>query len=1441
MKNKMKLTKTNKVIFAIVILFFICSAIFLSGLITKGKKVLAETSTEQYDYTDSDYLTKGSSYTIRDYADRLIGTQAHVQYTDGKYQIVYPEHDDPIVSIIPKNLFHTECSELVIGKEYGYYINTSLAGMNYNSTVMVFDIVIDTDLELTTDRVFITLKPLFEYKYVCVLGEDSYVFMDRNQVEYSASSYCVVPYATISGSSIEYLESTQYYLKDVSFAGTLYNEQHLNLGDLLYDANKDYGSYFTAFDYEYSGKYRKNSAFAADNAAKMMLSAVKIGISIGRSKETAGLAKKALGVIFDIDSIGADFINFYDSLTNWLNGELVQTEKTVTTSCLYQNRSDQLSHYKDSLGRPALAKIAGLTCNTSEDESLWYGVGDYARAIFYVSHGGSEGITPYYTRLVDNIGLKVVDSTTDKVVKSEIGLGSASLRSPEYKTVLIDGTSDVYMLPEGQDNFTFNPQYESDYEIVIELSDEADIYINGKKNRGKNIAVKQHALANKGITISLSGNTVGLNGTIKISPNLENTIAQISAKQDYILKTTLSGVRKLKTNNADLEIKEFFKLKNGILSDYREYGEITPCDEISYPFNSDTYYVLIQNKSNEDMVAQSFSDEEVELLSIGSENIVDLSSSNLNYFRITASSSVNHVISLPDTKGKDFSYVILNPDLSSGSGRSYINGMYIVGLEANETFYFGVKTGSDENNASILIDKTEKGFQWKISGGDFGTDGKILSQNNVSVKRGVKYTLSFLINGKDSKAGLLSVDSNTSWGKYGFSVNSDTNTISVPYNCPIGGDGITVKAWDSVEQDTSYNHTLRVVPTDTLGIDYTQVINSDDVILSVETPRFVSKVIYQLSYGNVSETGTITIEGEAVNNNFNNKEVSILSKIQGIVYDTPAYVDLKIIKVYYYDAYKNEKINSNNQYVASINNLFDEGEGTADLPYIIRCGRHLDNIRKSQSSYFYLVNDVSCPSDWNPIARFDGVLDMGGSCITLDNTSIGLDENYGFIDQNYGTVSNGSFLPKMTTVTGKGKSCFIGVVAAVNYGTIEKCTTLHDNGTDIYIKCWYFYFGGIVGCNKGTISECENYATIRGNCVNFGGISGSTTGDGNKIYKCSNYGKIYGEADGTISACFGGIVGIAAEGSKVEQPYNEGDLLFDYKKTDQNVSVYIGQIAGRMCKADKLVNAKCNGTAKIKDGVYVYQSYLTDDAVGMYFDPAKPSGGSCLAEGTLITLADGSQVPVESLTGDEKLLVWNLYTGKFDTAPILFIDHEDSTKYNVINLSFSDGTQVKVIYEHAFWDFNLNRYVFLREDANQYIGHWFNKQSTDEKGNMNWIKVQLVDVNIAEEYTSAWSPVTYGHLCIYVNGMLSMPGATEGFINIFDVDEDVMQINQEKYLSDIETYGLLTYDEFAEKYDVPETIFEAFGGKYLNISFGKGLINESMLIELIERYSKFFV
>ncbi len=231
---------------------------------------------------------------------------------------------------------------------------------------------------------------------------------------------------------------------------------------------------------------------------------------------------------------------------------------------------------------------------------------------------------------------------------------------------------------------------------------------------------------------------------------------------------------------------------------------------------------------------------------------------------------------------------------------------------------------------------------------------------------------------------------------------------------------------------------------------------------------------------------------------------------------------------------------------------------------------------------------------------------------------------------------------------------------------------------------------------------------------------------------------------------------------------------------------------------------------------------------------------SCIAEGSLITLADGSRKAVEDLSGDETLLVWDLRAGTFSSAPILFIDKEPAALYEIINLRFSDGTHVKVIDEHAFWDFDLNEYVFLRSDADKYIGHCFNKQILDENGNMSWTKVRLIDVTISEEFTTVYSPVTYGHLCLYVNGMLSMPGATEGLINIFEVDGDTMKIDEEKFLADVEAYGLYTYEEFAELYSVPENAFDAICGEYLKVSLGKGLITHERLRLLIERYLVFF-
>lgn len=262
--------------------------------------------------------------------------------------------------------------------------------------------------------------------------------------------------------------------------------------------------------------------------------------------------------------------------------------------------------------------------------------------------------------------------------------------------------------------------------------------------------------------------------------------------------------------------------------------------------------------------------------------------------------------------------------------------------------------------------------------------------------------------------------------------------------------------------------------------------------------------------------------------------------------------------------------------------------------------------------------------------------------------------------------------------------------------------------------------------------------------------------------------------------------------------------------------------------------------ANINEHTQTVCFYYTDNAGETYYYyiqykfEAHTCPTSCITSDTLITLADGTQKRVDELTGEEELLVWNLETGKLDSTPIMFIDSEAGRECEVIRLIFSDGTEVKVISEHGFWDYDLNRYVYLDENAADYIGHTFAKQNGNVLG-----CVQLVDVVIENEYTMAYSPVTVGHLCYFVNGMLSMPGGVGGLFNIFDVNAETMTYDFDAIQKDIEIYGLFTYEELNAIVPLSREMFEFAGGQYLKISIGKGNLTMDELINMINRYSKF--
>lgn len=225
------------------------------------------------------------------------------------------------------------------------------------------------------------------------------------------------------------------------------------------------------------------------------------------------------------------------------------------------------------------------------------------------------------------------------------------------------------------------------------------------------------------------------------------------------------------------------------------------------------------------------------------------------------------------------------------------------------------------------------------------------------------------------------------------------------------------------------------------------------------------------------------------------------------------------------------------------------------------------------------------------------------------------------------------------------------------------------------------------------------------------------------------------------------------------------------------------------------------------------------------------SGDNCIAEGTLITLVDGSQKKVEDLTTEDRLLSFNHETGEYIETAILFIEGDDSDWYNIINLEFANGATTRLIYEHALFDLDLSKYVYITEqNFADYVGHRFAQQ--------DGTATELLNAYITNEYVGCYSLVTDYHLNYFIEGMFSIPGGIEGLFNIFEYDEN-MVYDAQKMADDIETYGLFTYEDFAD-YGVSEEMFNAFPTKYLKVSIGKGYITMERIEYLIQRYGVYF-
>lgn len=259
-------------------------------------------------------------------------------------------------------------------------------------------------------------------------------------------------------------------------------------------------------------------------------------------------------------------------------------------------------------------------------------------------------------------------------------------------------------------------------------------------------------------------------------------------------------------------------------------------------------------------------------------------------------------------------------------------------------------------------------------------------------------------------------------------------------------------------------------------------------------------------------------------------------------------------------------------------------------------------------------------------------------------------------------------------------------------------------------------------------------------------------------------------------------------------------------------------------------NTPANSTSK--DITYTVKCYATfvfasNDSIGKTgevtgkFVATKKSEGPCFEKGTLVTTNRGL-IPVENLKSNDLIKSYNHETGTYEYKPIAaLIDHGEKI-YKVINLDFSDGSNIGFITCHGLFDLDENKYVDINENNYlNYIGHRFAKGLGSE-----YEEIVLVNASIIEKITNSYTVLSSENINCEANGILNITSVLVGIYNIFDYDKnhnfDITLMKQ-----DIEKYGLYTYDDFKDRID--EKKFNDLGFKHFKVSIGKGLLTDDIL------------
>jgi len=203
----------------------------------------------------------------------------------------------------------------------------------------------------------------------------------------------------------------------------------------------------------------------------------------------------------------------------------------------------------------------------------------------------------------------------------------------------------------------------------------------------------------------------------------------------------------------------------------------------------------------------------------------------------------------------------------------------------------------------------------------------------------------------------------------------------------------------------------------------------------------------------------------------------------------------------------------------------------------------------------------------------------------------------------------------------------------------------------------------------------------------------------------------------------------------------------------------------------------------------------------------------CLIEGTLVTLADGTRIPIEEVTYDTLLKVWNYETGSVGAEYPAWIEKRGVTKaYRITR--FDDGTELKTAGWHGVFDVDKNEFISV-DNPDFGVGSRVYKVINDAL-----VVVTVTDVEMVEEEVGYYHVVSSQYYNIIADDVITTDGAVY-LSNLYGFDENIKwPAVREEIISNPD--NLYTFEDF-EDIGLPRKMFDDLRvgeAKYLAEKYG---------------------